>query len=261
MDYGPFGFMEEYTPLFAKWTGSGQHFGFLNQATAGFVNFQVLAESVAPVIAAARGEDTIDKVTDDALEKAQHVFNDALDAAVRSKLGLPADADAAEDLWEKLKELMGNARVDWTIFWRQLTYVMRDYPDLESEDYEEMMTLLEKSSSLDSESGAFYESLSPEARRQWIVWIKDWREIVKAASVDSTKVFETMRTSNPKYVLREWMLVDAYSTAADEDYEILKELYELVKHPYDEGTSDQAKNYYKRAPASASERGGTAFMS
>jgi uncharacterized protein YdiU (UPF0061 family) len=35
MDYGPFGFLEEYEPLFAKWTGSGQHFGFLNQINAG----------------------------------------------------------------------------------------------------------------------------------------------------------------------------------------------------------------------------------
>ena len=33
MDYGPFGWMEEYNPVFAKWTGSGEHFGFLNQAS------------------------------------------------------------------------------------------------------------------------------------------------------------------------------------------------------------------------------------
>eukprot|EP00934_Nitzschia_sp_Nitz4_P005818 Nitzschia sp. Nitz4//NODE_657_length_7541_cov_75.275047//6296//7540//NITZ4_additional_000097-RA//1//CDS//3329532025//5808//frame0 len=45
MDYGPFGWMEEYTPLFAKWTGSGDHFGFLNQPAAGFANYQVLVES------------------------------------------------------------------------------------------------------------------------------------------------------------------------------------------------------------------------
>jgi uncharacterized protein YdiU (UPF0061 family) len=31
MDYGPFGWMEEYIPSFAKWTGSGAHFGFMNQ--------------------------------------------------------------------------------------------------------------------------------------------------------------------------------------------------------------------------------------
>jgi hypothetical protein len=41
MDYGPFGFVESYSPLFAKWTGSGEHFGFINQVQAGFVNWQV----------------------------------------------------------------------------------------------------------------------------------------------------------------------------------------------------------------------------
>jgi uncharacterized protein YdiU (UPF0061 family) len=42
MDYGPFGFLEEYDPLFAKWTGSGEHFAFANQPQAGFANWQVL---------------------------------------------------------------------------------------------------------------------------------------------------------------------------------------------------------------------------
>jgi uncharacterized protein YdiU (UPF0061 family) len=259
MDYGPFGWMEEFSPLFAKWTGSGQHFGFLNQPSAGFVNYQVLVESVAPVIAAAREDDTTDKVAEEIVQKGHKVFNDALDRAIRSKLGLAPDADAADDLWDSLKTLLQDSRADWTIFWRQLSYVMRDYPDLESEDYEEMMQTLEGDASLPS--GTFYEPLTPELRRQWIAWIKDWRDIVKATEYDTEKVFELMRTSNPKYVLREWMLVDAYSMAAEEDYTMLNELYELIQKPYDEGTAKQNADYYQRASASATARGGTAFMS
>ena len=34
MDYGPFGFMDKYDPAFAKWTGSGNHFAFMNQPAA-----------------------------------------------------------------------------------------------------------------------------------------------------------------------------------------------------------------------------------
>lgn len=259
MDYGPFGWMDEFTPLFAKWTGSGQHFGFLNQPTAGFVNYQVLVESVAPVIAAARGDDTTDKVADEMVGKAQKVFNDALDKAIRSKMGLPADADAADDLWDTLKTLLQKSRADWTIFWRQLTYVMREYPDLESQEYDDMMKTLE--GDVAGPSGTFYEPLTTEVRRQWIAWIKDWRQVVKATEYDTNKVYDLMRTSNPKYVLREWMLVDAYSAADNEDYSILNELYKLIQTPYDEGTSEQIASYYQRAPASATARGGTAFMS
>jgi uncharacterized protein YdiU (UPF0061 family) len=256
MDYGPFGWMEEYNPVFAKWTGSGEHFGFLNQPSAGFVNYRVLAESVVPVIAGNDGDP--DKLLEAFMTKAQKIFKEKLDQTFRTKLGLPEDADAGDELWETLKILFPKSRVDWTLFWRQLTYVMRDFPDLESPDYEEMMQTLEGA----SESSPFYEALTPETRREWIAWLKDWRDVVKATRPSSGKaVFESMRQANPKYVLREWMLVDAYSTAADGDETILNELYDLIQRPYDEGSSEEAQAYYRRAPDSAVARGGTAFMS
>lgn len=256
MDYGPFGWIEEYTPLFAKWTGSGQHFGFMNQPSAGFVNYQVLVESVAPVICAARGEEDLDKVVEEFMMKGQKVFEQKIDMVVRNKMGLPADADAADDLWESLKALLQTSRADWTIFWRQLTYVVKEYPDLDSDEYDEMMTTLEG----EGESGTFYEPLTPERRREWIAWMKDWREVLKASRPEGD-IYESMRLANPKYVLREWMLVDAYTAASDEDYTLLNELYELIQRPYEEGSSKEAESYYRRSPDSVSARGGTAFMS
>ncbi len=35
MDYGPFGFIEKFEPLWNMWVGGGEHFGFLNQPAAG----------------------------------------------------------------------------------------------------------------------------------------------------------------------------------------------------------------------------------
>eukprot|EP00980_Cylindrotheca_fusiformis_P008433 scaffold1784_cov116-Cylindrotheca_fusiformis.AAC.13 len=256
MDYGPFGWMEEYNPLFAKWTGSGEHFGFLNQPSAGFVNYQVLVESVIPVIAA--NEADPDEILENFMTEAQGVFESKLKETFRTKLGLPLEADAGDELWAALQKLFLKSRTDWTLFWRQLTYVMRDFPDLESAEYEEMMQILEGS----SESSPFYEPLTPEVRREWIAWLKDWRDVMKATRPSSGEaVFESMRLTNPKYVLREWMLVDAYSTAAEGDETILNELYELIQRPYDEGSSEEAQAYYRRAPESAVARGGTAFMS
>ena len=88
-----------------------------------------------------------------------------------------------------------------------------------------------------------------------------------------------MRLANPKYVLREWMLVESYSKAApassqlpsmpftlpkpsgDGDESMIHELFELIKNPYDEGTAEQDEKYYRRAPDAALKAGGTAFMS
>jgi len=259
MDYGPFGWMEEYTPLFAKWTGSGEHFGFLNQPSAGFANYQVLVESVVPVIAASRKTNP-DEILDKFMTRAQEIFENEIDTVFRLKLGLHRDADAGDELWNKLKDLFTKSRTDWTLFWRQLTYIMKDFPDLESKDFDGMMKVLEDSK--DSPSCPFYEPLSPELRREWIAWLKDWREVVKAnrPSSDIT-VFEMMKQVNPKYVLREWMLVDAYSTADGGDNTILNELYELIQRPYEEGSQEEVAAYYRRAPESAIARGGMAFMS
>ena len=43
-----------------------------------------------------------------------------------------------------------------------------------------------------------------------------------------------MRAVSPKYVPREWMLVDAYKHAEKGDYSLLKELEVLFRTPYDE---------------------------
>jgi uncharacterized protein YdiU (UPF0061 family) len=131
---------------------------------------------------------------------------------------------------------------------------------MESEDYDGMMQILEGSP--DSPRSPFYEPLSAEVRREWIAWLKDWRQVIKASRPSSgMSVFEVMKEANPKYVLREWMLVDAYSTADDGDNTILNELYDLIQRPYEEGSQEEADAYYRRAPESAVARGGTAFMS
>eukprot|EP00535_Pseudo-nitzschia_heimii_P000374 CAMPEP_0197187322 /NCGR_PEP_ID=MMETSP1423-20130617/15677_1 /TAXON_ID=476441 /ORGANISM="Pseudo-nitzschia heimii, Strain UNC1101" /LENGTH=756 /DNA_ID=CAMNT_0042638871 /DNA_START=121 /DNA_END=2388 /DNA_ORIENTATION=+ len=264
MDYGPFGWMDEFTPLFAKWTGSGQHFGFLNQPSAGFVNYQVLVESVVPVIAVARREagvtdaEMTNKLVEEFMMKAQVIFNQKTEATFNLKLGLPADADAGDDLWVSLQGLLENTRTDWTLLWRELTYIVRDMSDLESTDYESMMKKLEGDEA--SDTSPFYEPLTSQQRKDWTEWIKEWREILKATKRASEEVYGQMKNTNPKYVLREWILVEAYSAAASGNYSMVKELHDLCKHPYAEGTTEQTARYYRRQPASSISKGGTAFI-
>jgi len=108
MDYGPFGFMDEYSPLFAKWTGSGQHFGFLNQPSAGLANYQVLVESVVPLIVASEEQKAHDDHDEDFdadereeelvehfMNKAQGVFQTKVDDTFRSKMGLSSSESSS----------------------------------------------------------------------------------------------------------------------------------------------------------------------
>jgi uncharacterized protein YdiU (UPF0061 family) len=296
MDYGPFGFMDEYHPLFAKWTGSGEHFGFLNQPSAGYANFAVLVSSVMPIIEAYSPTlDEAKKYQDEIMEKGQEIFQEKLMEALRSKMGFHPKDQSPDDLWSELESLIRANKTDWTLFWRQLMEVVKEYPiqgDINdvSTSYNDMFETLCGNDEVRQGSSPFYERLDQNAKLAFIDWIQKWRELLVASyketgpsrrlSQDDTKSLEPaerMRISNPKFVLREWMLVEAYTKASPSsiqsplfpvsiksgqaDESMVHELFELIKHPYDEGTDEQTNKYYRRAPDSALKAGGTAFMS
>lgn len=270
MDYGPFGFIEEYSPLFSKWVGSGQHYGFLNQPIAGLANYNVLVMSIAPVIAAniSTGQ-TEEAIVDVWMKRAKTIYQQATAETFRVKCGLDKDNEVGDKLWEELEPLLRGSRVDWTLFWRQLTYVMREYSDLDSKDYSDMLTLVEAADDSNESDdwprfSPFYEKYSDTLRLMWVEWIQMWREALKAsagAGETGLYLFERMKLVNPKFVLREWMLVDGYKAAAKGNYAVAKGLHELVQKPYEEGTEEQSKKYYRRTPDKLQMSGGTAFMS
>jgi serine/tyrosine/threonine adenylyltransferase len=265
MDYGPFGFVEEYHPLFAKWTGSGDHFGFMNQPSAGFANYNILVDSVMPVIVGAADDDSSRNdqakvVAQSFLDRAAEVFQAKLNEVFRIKLGFEKDHDVGDDIWSALEPLLRNSRVDWTIFFRQLTYIVRDFSDPSSSEYAEMFALIEGSDEDRAGSSAFYEPLTADVRLQWISWIQQWREALESSGA-VTMAFERMRTANPKFILREWMLAEAYNDAANGKNAELFYLHNLIQHPYEEGTEAEVKQYYRRAADEALTKGGVGFMS
>ena len=141
MDYGPFGFMEQFAPLWNMWSGGGDHFGFLNQPTAGMTNFKSLLTAVVPLLseaeqraAVALGENS-DRVATKALEE----------RCWRPKLGFrdwdkSATPHGAQSLLDKLLPLLTHTRCDWTMFWRQLAELaeLADAIDVDAADEAEI---------------------------------------------------------------------------------------------------------------------------
>merc|ERR1740124_1017762 len=301
MDYGPFGFMDEYNPLFAKWTGSGDHFGFMNQPKAGYANFAILVSSIMPIVEGYSNSMAEAKTYEEKLlKKAQGVFQEKLAAVFRIKMGFHPSDNKHDHLWNDLEPILAETRADWTLFWRQLTTVVKEYPVIGREgagghistSNEEVLTLLQGDDEAKPGSSAFYTPLDTESKMKLLKWIQAWREalvdsygddgsstVLSQKDADLVPPEERMRLANPKYVLREWMMVEAYSKASPEtvsssssifkpaaaasqsDESLIHKLFELILNPYDEGTEEQDKKYYRRAPDSAMTAGGTAFMS
>ena len=88
--------------------------------------------------------------------------------------------------------------------------------------------------------------------------MKEWH--AQLADQPRSETASRMRSTNPKYVPREWMLVQAYEAAGKGDFSKIEELFNLFLRPYDEQPDKHAK-FYRRAPKEVLTKGGTAFMS
>jgi len=253
MDYGPFGFMDQYDPLFAKWTGSGEHFAFINQPNAALANFQTLAISCAPLLAKGDAE------VRDAVLEAKDAILDAVQETWRRKMGFqyPASAGRADKLWKEMEPLMRQSQADWITFWRQLAHVAA-LPEGASE--EELLAPLDAWSDNAGAHSAWYSPLAPAMREEWVKWIRGWRAALEAEG-DRAGASARMLKENPKFVPREWMLVEAYDAANKGDFAPVKLLHELLLDPYAESTPELSAKYYRTAPKAALSKGGTAFMS
>jgi len=234
MDYGPFGFMDQYDPGFAKWVGSGEHFAFANQPKAAQVNFATLVKSLVPLFS----RDDPDGLAElrALVETADDVFRAAVDAAFASKLGFPAPSDRTVALWRRLEPLLRSGRLDYSIAFRELAEF-------------DASRLLDR---------AAYPG-GDDVSTQLAAWIDDWTAALADAGIDRPAAALAMNRANPKYVLREWMLVDAYNAANRGDLSVARDLHALVKSPYDD-QPDFHDRYYRRADPDDLTKPGTAFM-
>ncbi len=236
LDYGPFGFCETFDPAFQPWIGGGEHFSFFNQPKAAELNFDKFISALAPLLkegSSARTE----------LEKVRLGFETAMRAefekVLSAKLGL---ISSEPKLFQSLISLMIETKVDYTIFFRELSNIP------------ENILALKKS---------FYTEVSEEQKAKWQAWLEQWRSLAlsKNSAETSEEVSKKMKSVNPKYAWREWLIVPAYQQAANGDYSLIHELQEVLSHPYDEQSQEISAKYYQLKPDEFHKAGGVSHYS
>ncbi len=233
LDYGPFGFCELFDPKFQPWTGGGDHFSFFNQTIAAEANYEMFVEAIRPLLAGkTKALEKLEQIRDDFTK----VMRQEIEAMWAKKLGLNS---YNETLIKKLMQLMIISKVDYTIFFRQLSQI----PD--------KLTELKES---------FYLPSSEEVDIQWINWLKDWNNCIKNYG-DRKSTSEAMKGTNPKYTWREWLIAPAYQNAEKGDYSLIKELQEVLNNPYDEQSPEIEAKYYRLKPQQFFNAGGVSHYS
>ena len=224
LDYGPFGFIEMFDPKFQPWTSGGMHFSFFNQPLAAQKNFKSFCSSLKPLL-------NSNKKALEELEEIENnfakVMQEKMEKMWANKLGI---SKFDVELFEELINLMIETKVDYTIFFRELS----DIPD--------DISSLEKS---------FYGNLKNEnIKSKWNNWLEKWKSFININDKESKqKLSNQMKLTNPKYTLREWHLVKVYQEAQNGNYQPVHELQEIMTNPYAEQTKEIEEKYYIKKPS------------
>jgi uncharacterized protein YdiU (UPF0061 family) len=244
IDYGPYGWLENYDP---NWTPNttdvtDRRYRFGNQPQIAFWNLGQLANAIYPLI---------EQV--EPLQQAINVYTETFECGrqnmVAAKLGLGAfDLATDDDLITELLILLRTVETDMTIFYRKLAELVMDV-DLSNEAL--MLPLME----------AYYvsEQVTDDYKERLGLWLKSYIKRVQNSGIADAERRKTMNTANPKYVLRNYLAQLAIDKAEQGDFSMVNELLELLRHPYDE--QPDREEFALKRPDWARQRAGCSMLS
>jgi len=245
IDYGPYGWLEDYDP---NWTpnttdASGRRYRFGNQAQIAQWNLFQLANAIYPLIEEA---EPLQKI----LSTYAEIYQQKWQTMRSNKLGLTHYiAEADESLHKSLHEVLQLIETDMTIFYRKLADVSSERLNLS--DDELIKPLIDAYYDLDS--------LTSDIKTAICNWLRQYQQRVQQDGVSDELRRQRMNKVNPKYVLRNYLAQLAIDKAEQNDFSMVNELLELFRHPYDE--QEDMEHYAVKRPDWARDRAGCSMLS
>ena len=248
IDYGPYGWLEDYDP---NWTpnttdAATRRYRFGHQPQVALWNLARLAEALTPLIQLTAGLER-------ALADYQSCFQRGWQNMMAQKLGLKAFvAGSDEALVGELLSVLSLVETDMTIFFRRLALLPGDPQSAAAAGDEALMAPL---------MAAYYrpEQLIATTRGRIGGWLRAYiRRIGQDGTPDALRR-KRMNAVNPKYVLRNYLAQLAIDKAEAGDFAMVSELLDLLRRPYDEQPGREA--FAEKRPEWARNRPGCSMLS
>jgi uncharacterized protein YdiU (UPF0061 family) len=245
IDYGPYGWLENYDP---EWTpnttdATGRRYRFGNQPQIAFWNLGQLGNALYPLI---------EQV--EPLQQAMTVYTEAFEQGwqqmMADKLGLNVFEPTTDDaLCTELLAILQLVETDMTIFYRRLALL-----DTGSENINDDLLIKPL-------MAAYYvpEQLTPNYKTRLCQWLRRYLKRVQKEGAPATLRRERMNAVNPKYVLRNYLAQLAIDKAEQGDFSMVGELLELLRHPYSE--QPDKEKFAEKRPDWARLRAGCSMLS
>ena len=219
IDYGPYGWLEGYDPNWTPNTTDRQfrRYRFGNQPQIAQWNLYQLANALYSFI---DESDPLQEI----LDQFNTDFHVKYLKMMRGKLGLQKEVGADRDLISGLEKTLQLTETDMTLFFRLLNQYSA------SMDVEDVEALLEPI------KDAFYvpTELKEDVLEAWHQWLAQYVYRLQLEEVSDTERKTAMNATNPKYVLRNYIAQMVIDEADKGNLELLNEVFELLKKPYDE---------------------------
>ncbi len=245
IDYGPYGWLENYDP---DWTpnttdAGGRRYRYGQQPQIALWNLVQLANALYPLI-----EDV--KPLESALDGYRSTYEQRWRAMIAAKLGLRAFEPATDQaLAEDLFTLLAAVETDMTIFFRRLGEL-------------DIHAGADSAASVpEALAPAYYaiDTLDQDYRDTLAAWLARYRTRTLADGSDPDVRRARMHAVNPRYVLRNYLAQLAVDEVEKGNFAAVDELLEVLRRPYADQSG--AERYERRRPEWARHRAGCSMLS
>jgi len=247
IDYGPYGWLDDYDPDWTpNTTDAGERrYRYGQQPQMALWNLLQLANAIYPLV-----ED--EKPFQQALRMYNQEFDQGWNRMMADKLGLVDFNSATDaDLIAKLLTLLSEVEIDMTIFFRKLALLDAEGKAEDLTDEQLLKPILDAWYRLDA--------LTEDYKSRFSNWLRKYILRLQQEGISQNIKIQKMNAVNPKYVLRNYLSQLAIDKAEQGDYSMVNELLEVMRHPYDEQVDKE--HYAVKRPEWARHKAGCSKLS
>ncbi|MEY3090753.1 MAG: hypothetical protein RL113_1069, partial [Pseudomonadota bacterium] len=200
IDYGPYAFLDDYdVENICNHTDHHGRYSFGNQPSIGGWNLKALMHALSPLVRMERMEKILERY---ATYYRKHYLY-----FMGKKLGLSEQKEEDAALIEHLLGMMQGLQIDYTLFFRTL-------------------------SRYDGERTALLHLAL--YHRPMHDWLDAYDKRLEADALSIKNRHQQMLRTNPKFVLKNYILQEAIEAAENGDFSLVAKLFEIAQSPYAE---------------------------
>ena len=234
IDYGPFGFMDDYDPTFVPNTSDDEGlYRFERQPDVGWFNLNKLRIALLPLLSIEQ-QKTVDQILDGYVG----IYKSKYMNLLMKKLGFTnkqSHTSKDEQLVAVLFKIMQDTRADFTMTFRELSEIK----------FDDLKELINNVSTFPK-----FWTLPVLANHDWFPeWVEMYEEMLAEAKISDETRQKVMLSSNPRYVLRNWIAQFVIERVEKDSFDEIQTVLSILENPFTLNDEAERLGFARSPPA------------